>query len=516
MKLNSSRLSIHQIEISKRRERSAQVSYIRLRAAALGMLLAGVSVVNLVGGCLPAIAASSPLPADSMKTLPMEKEDSVSVYVPSEAAPDGGLAVNIIYPKTPRHKDGAPVAVIVPDGLGPSGLRFTMHAAQAGFAEVRFAFPGGGLKQFHSGGSWDERGPNSQLALKDVLLFAHGEKPDSKGKKITELVPTKIDLNNVGAVGWGNGGNSLLISMSKFALDLGFIKWIALYESPLGPLMSPSVLGTTNELVLNKHYRQGSAATGKPLIDWKKMKWQSEIFRNRTEHLGLGREPSRGVLFFDENDNGIWEESQEFPIAHYTAPGGDKKYYSPEIIDAMIKQKLFPKGRWPKRIAFLSESEQFFQDRDGSQYIKQIPLQYPDLLVTIFGSRLDHEQRQPDHPHIAMSYNMWLASKPKWLRLNPDPKYVGFIADMNPMNFIENKPDESIDASSMEAHLEPEGFVPDYVYMQATIAELADRVKKDNLKPIDVVLNPYMNDTVKQYKKEQLLKQAAQQQSAQK
>jgi hypothetical protein len=68
----------------------------------------------------------------------------------------------------------------------------------------------------------------------------------------------------------------------------------------------------------------------------------------------------------------------------------------------------------------------------------------------------------------------------------------------------------------MEAHLEPEGFVPDFVYMQATIAELADRAKKDNLKPLDVVINPYMNDTVKQYKKEQLLKQATQRQSAQK
>lgn len=446
--------------------------------------------------------------ADNHKSLPMAKEESVSTYVPSEAAPETGLAVNIIYPETPRYKDGAPVVVVVPGGHGPSGLRFTMHAAQSGFAEVRFAFPGGGLKQFHSGGSWDERGPDSQKALRDILMFAHGEKKDNKGKTISELVPKPLDLNNIGAVGWENGGNALIITLAKFPLDLGFMRWLSFYESPIGPLLSPSVLGTTKELSINKHYRQGSAATGTCLVDWRKLAWVTDIFRDRTEHIGLGREPSRGVLFFDENGNKVWEESQEFPIAHFTEPGGEKKYYAPEITSAMIRLQLFPNKKWPKRVATLGETEKYFQDRDASLYIKQLPLQYPDMLVTIFGSRLDHEQRQPDHPHIALSYNLWLSGKPKWLRLNPDPKYVGFIADMNSGNFVDNKPDASIDASTIEAHLEPEGFIPDYKYMEAAIAELADRVKKDNLKPLENVLVEYQNESMKKYRKEMLEKQA--------
>lgn len=452
---------------------------------------------------LAPVAATTDLPAESIKTLPLAKEESVSTYIPSDAAPDTGLAVNIIYPQTPRYKEGAPVAVVVPGGHGPSGLRFTMHAVQQGFVEVRFAFPGGGLKQFHSGGSWDERGASSQKALRDVLLFAHGEKADKKGKSIAELLPVPVDNNNVGAVGWANGGNVLIVTMAKFPLDLGFLKWVAFYESPIGSVLSPSILGTTKDLVLNSHYRQGSAATGNCLIDWRKLAFQADVFRNRTEHMGLGREPSRGVLFFDENGNKVWEESQEFAIAHATEPGGDKKYYAPEVTSAIVRLKLFAKNRWPRRVATLVESEHFFQERDGSLYVKQIPLQYPDLLVTIFGSRLDHEQRQPDHPHIALLYNLWLASKPKWLRLNPDPKYVGFVADMNPANFVENKPDASIDASTIESHLEPEGFIPDYIYMQATIAELADRTRKNNLKaPLTAVLVDYMNETMKQHKKE--------------
>ncbi len=452
------------------------------------------------------------LPPESIKTLPLAKEESVSTYVPSEAAPEEGLAVNIIYPQQPRYKDGAPVAVVVPGGHGPSGLRFTMHAAQAGFVEVRFAFPGGGLKQFHSGGSWDERGVESQKALRDVLLFAHGEKADKNGKHISELVPTTVDTNNVGAVGWENGGSTLIITLAKFPLDLGFTKWITFCESPIGSLLSPSVLGTRKDLILNRHYRQGSAATGNCMIDFRKLAWQPDVYRNKSEHLSLGREPSKGVLFFDENGNKVWEESVEFALAHASEPGGTRKYYAPEVTAAMLRLQTFPKRRWPRGVATLKESEHFFQERDATLFVKQIPLQYPDLLVMIYGSKIDQEQSQPDHPHISLNYNLWHASKPKWLRLNPDPVYVGHVADMNAMNFVNNRPNAPIDNSTIEAHLEPEGFIPDYIYMQAAIAELADRAKKDYLKtPITTVLYNYMNDEMKKYKRELAQKQAAQQ-----
>lgn len=442
--------------------------------------------------------------------MPMAPEESVSCYVPSEAAPGHGLAVNVIYPQTTRYKkDGAPVVVVVPGGEGGSGLRTAMHAVQVGFVEVRFAFPGGGLKQFHSGGSWDERGKDSQKALRDVLLFARGEKADTRGKTISELVPVPVDVSNIGAVGWDNGGNILLVTMAKFPLDLGFIKWIAFYESPIGSLTMPSCLGTTGDLLINSHYRQGSAATGTCLIDFRKLAWQPGVFRNRAESTKLARQPASGVLFFDENGNKIWEESQEFPISYACAPGSDKHYYAPEVLKAAKRLKLFADEYWPPEVATLQESESFFQERDGSLYIKQIPLQYPDLLITVFGSRLDHEQRQPDHPHIALQYNAWLAAKPRWLRLNPDPKYVGQLSDMNPLNFVDNPPNSSIDASAIDSHLEVEGLIGDQTYMQATIAELADRVRTDNLKsPLAGVIVDYENQAIKEYKKDLLFRRA--------
>ncbi|MBX9669479.1 MAG: hypothetical protein K2X93_17790 [Candidatus Obscuribacterales bacterium] len=477
------------------------------------ILIVILTMLVLVGTPIQCASALD-LPPESIKTLPLAKEESVSVYVPSEAAPEEGLAVNIIYPQQPRYKDGAPIAVIVPGGHGPNGLRFTMHAAQSGFVEVRFAFPGGGLKQFHSGGSWDERGVESQKALRDVLLFAHGEKTDKNGKHIGDLIPTPVNTNHVGAVGWENGGSVLIITLAKFPLDLGFTKWIAFCESPIGSLLSPSVLGTKKDLNLNRHYRQGSAATGTCMIDFRKLAWQPDVYRNKAEHISLGREPSKGVLFFDENGNKVWEESVEFALAHASEPGGNKKYYAPEVTAALVRLQLFPKKRWPRGVATLKETEQFFQERDATLFVKQIPLQYPDLLVMLYGSKIDQEQCQPDHPHICLNYNLWHASKPKWLRLNPDPNYVGFVADMNPMSFVNNKPDAPIDASTIEAHLEPEGFIPDYIYMQAAISELADRSKKDYFKAgMPTVLFNYMNDEIKKYKRELAQKQAQQKQT---
>ena len=184
----------------------------------------------------PAAMSLAELPDGAIKPPPMVPESSVSCYLPSESAPGNGLAVNIIYPKKPRYPDGAPVVVVVPGGAGPDGLTFDMHAAQMGFVEVRFAFPGGGKGKFTSSGIYDYRGIECQKALRDVLQYAGGRMLDGEGKKIAELVPIKISKDNVGVVGWSNGGNIALVTMGKYADDLQFLSWAAFYESPLGAM----------------------------------------------------------------------------------------------------------------------------------------------------------------------------------------------------------------------------------------------------------------------------------------
>ncbi len=532
------------------------------------------AVILATIGSASAIATGELAP-DNMKVPQLVPEESISTYVPSESAPGKGLAVNILYAAKPRYNDGAPVVVIAPGGTGASdGIKFNMHAAQSGFIEVRFALPSGGVKGFTSGGIYDNRGSQSQEALKDVILFASSQKEDYQGKTIGDLIPVAVSQKNLGVVGWDTGGNLLIPALARYSEQLACVKWVAFYECPIGAMFSPSNLGGIHDLMLNTHYRQGSAATGRCLVDYRKLSWQPDAKRYPGVRRKLGETELKGVLFFDENKNKLWEESAEFAFTYATDVGLNKQIYPPDVTNAMERLKLFvvkekptpkkkteaelekeaeeakkkepskllkvfgakkkeeteeekkkaeqkkkeeetlvDKLRWPETIATLAESEAYFQERDGSLYIADVAKAFPNLMVGIFGSDVDHMQRQPDHPHIALQYNAWLDSKIGWLRLNPDPMYVASLAQMNMRNFVNNAPSMAIDASTMDTFLEPEGILPDYVYMEAMISELADRYRTNNLKhPLGALLINYNNGSQPQLNAPQTPKKEAEEQ----
>lgn len=488
------------------------------------------------------VEALNDVPPTSLKIPKMVAEKSISTFVPSVAAPGKGLAVNVVYPLKPRYDDGAPVAVIVPNGA--SGLNLSMHAVQVGFVEVRFAFPGSGTGSFSSGGIFDNRGVQSQLALRDVLLFAGGKLADVEGKTISQLIPTKISREGkaIGLVGWLNGGNIVLVTLAKFANELGFLGWSAFYESPVGSMCFTGNLGTSEDFLLNHNYREGSGATGKYLVDFRKLSWSPLEKKGAGSHRQQGEPEIPGVIYFDENGNKKWDETSEFALSYACDVGLEKQIYPPQVTRALESQDILKRDHrtvvteeeeptyspspftkrhnmviaptlntnekhdvkkdkqkaasdsqgskmaeagetslaekyWPPTIATVAESEAYFQERDGLMSIAEICQKLPGLLVTVFASKLDHTQRQSDHPHIALQYNAWLANKLKWVRLNPDPVYVSCVADMNARNFVNNQPNSSIDASDIDQYLEPEGLIPDYTFMDAAIAELADRLR---------------------------------------
>jgi len=456
----------------------------KMNGLTLYMVLALILSSTLpIALAMPAAATSGSLadvPPESVRIPPMVKEHSISTYVPSEGVPGSGVAVNLIYPKKARYKDGAPIAVVIPGGLGPSGLGFEMHACQTGIVEVRFAFPGGGTPQFGTAGTFDNRGEESLKALKDVILFAGGQKADYKGRSVEELLKpvVKVQPENIGLVGWDIGGNQALAVLGKYSVALSFVKWLVFYESPVGSMFCPASLGSASDLLLNKHYREGSAATGNILMDYRKLNWAETSFRtpNRLTSRKRGSPGLKGVLYFDENANNIWEESYEFAFTSALDVDLMKQYFPPQITGAIQRVELF-KGYWPKNIATLEETEKFFADRDGSLFVEKVASEFPDLFVTIFASKADHDQQQPDHPHIAFLYNSFLGHKVRFLRLNPDPNYMVAVGGMNHINFANNKPNAAIDSDSIMEQLESEGLLPDYVYIEAAVAELADRTK---------------------------------------
>jgi hypothetical protein len=479
------------------------------RALAIALGLAHVLLIAIA----PVVAINSDLPPESLRIPLMAKEDSISTYVPSQSAEGSGpgIAVNVIFCPKARYKDGAPIAVVAPGGVGADGLSFNMHAAQVGAVEVRFAFPGGGTAQFGTKGTFDNRGARSIEAFRDVLLFAGGRKTDYKGRSIEELMAPVIKVNpaNLGIVGWDNGANIALVTMAKFGMNtkdtsaqetqpkdvIDFVKWLALYEAPVGSMFSPANLGSASDLLRNRHYREGSAATGNLLIDYRKLKWKERAFRNPNKFSGKkrGLPGIKGVLFFDDNDNDIWEESKEYAFNPALDTELTKQYFPPQVTAACERLKVFG-DQWPTNVATVAQSEEYFSERDGSLYIAEITSKFPKLLVTMFASAVDHSQQQLDHPHICFLYNLLLTNKVRWLRLNPDPCYVASISGMSAFNFVNNKPNHPLDPSTLLTQLEPEGTVPDYVCMQAIVAELVDRLKTRNLVyPISQPLAPYNN-----------------------
>ena len=504
---------------------------------------------------------------ESIKVWPLIPEQSVSTFLPSGSAPGRGLAINIIYPQKPRYKEGAPIVVVVPGGDTANGLNFCLHAAQIGCIEIRLAFPGGGTGNFKSSGINDYRGIRSQKALRDVLLFAAGKMQDFRNHTIADLVPVPLSKNNFGVVGWSNGGNVALITMEKYAHQLGFINWLVLYECPIGSLFFPPSLGSKDDFLLNNHYRQGSAATGHCLIDFRKLAWQADARQNPGLYKKMGEAELPGVVYFDDNQNGKWDESTEFAFNYCVDHGLRKKFYPPDITSALERLKVFANGAeppaaaaaapppitpqattqatvpaepkksiidkitskttelrnkfkkshvvpvkstktvapvetieekntkyWPATVATLAEAENYFQERDGSTSIPAICSLYPDLLITIFASQVDHLQTQPDHPHITLQYNAFLDNGAHWIRLNPETIYLAELTNMNKQNFAQSKPNAPIDAENIVDYLEPDGILSDYVFIDTTIAELTDRKHTNNLSsPLTTAIYHYAN-----------------------
>ncbi|MGH9549767.1 MAG: hypothetical protein ACRD3W_10350, partial [Terriglobales bacterium] len=336
-----------------------------------------------------------------------------------------------------------------------------------------------------------------------------------------------------------------LTTLAAYPDKLQCVSWLAFYEGPVGPMFFPPNLGGERDLVINKHYRQGSCATGNCLVDYRKLAYEKEYLRNAEERKKRGEPELPGLLYFDENGNRRLDESSEFAFTFAVDVGLDKQLYPPDVTNAILRMELFenwvadwgpkkelydkkrkidpdstpkseqlkkkrletaykewvaklkenykpdPKAKWqitsdntvirkelawPATIATLQESEAFYRERDGSIFVEPVSAKYPSMLVTVVGTQIDHMQRQPDHPNIALLYNAFLANHVHWLRLNPDPVYLGTAAYMNQRNFTNNKPNNPIDASNISSVLEPEGLVPDYLVMEATTAELADRV----------------------------------------
>jgi hypothetical protein len=408
-------------------------------------------------------------------------EGGAFVRIPSEAARPGGIAAMVYLPREGRYAEGVPVVIHVHGGVDAGGARGRAEYAGQGFAEIRFAFPGGGRGDERSGGNYDFRGPGCIRAVADVIRFAMGKIAAMDGRRIGEVAgKLTILTNNVGVVGSSHGGNAAVMAMALHGSEFPKLAWYASMESPFGEGAANVELGG-RESGLNPAYDPRTGA-----IDLARLAWSEELApmlrRGPAEAVA---QQARGALFFDMDGDGRFREGMDFPVRCHFGDAGDgaKAWYSPRLLDEVERRHLLS-GPHPDHLPTASQSRVFWRYRDAAPSIPDAVRHCPRLAVIVYANERDHVQADPAHTHIVTQVEGFRKAGARFVRLNPDRQYVQRLAPpLRQMTaFPDNPAGQPWSREGIVAGLEPAAF-PVGLYMQAAVGELADRTRADEWSP---------------------------------
>mgnify|MGYP005836427865 CR=1 FL=1 len=408
----------------------------------------------------------------------------VFVRIPSAAAGQQGVAAEVLFPFQPRYEHGAPVVIQVAGGVQAGSARGAPEYVGHGFIQIHLAFPGGGQGAERSGGTYDFRGPACVRALADVIRFATGRMTDVEGRRITDLAERfEVLTNHCGIVGSSHGGNTCGLVMAKHGHELPGLAWYASMESPYGEGAANVELGG-RDTGLNPAY---DPTTG--VLNLRPLAWSSEL------SPGLMRKPMpvssgqlRGAFFFDINGDDRFSSPQDFPANCFVgdAGGGVRAWYSPRILAEAGRRRLLPTPR-PAHIPSLGEAREFWSWRDAVASIPAAVKNLPELAVIVYANELDHVQADPAHSHILEQVEGFRKAGARFIRLNPDRAYVEAMVPRGPGrtgqgSFADNPAGKEFHRRNILSGLEP-ADLPQGVYMQAAVCELADRTQARNWAP---------------------------------
>lgn len=437
-------------------------------------------IAAMAAAAVPAAAPAAPHAAPASPATP-DQPATLFVRIPSAAAGAEGVAATVSFPPRPRYPAGAPVVIHVQGAVQPGSARGRPEYVGHGFAEIRFAFPGGGAGDERSGGSYDFRGPNCVRALADVIRFATGAIADQQGRRLDQLAPgRKVLCGNVGIVGSSHGGNACGMAMAKHGDEFPQLAWYASMESPYGEGAANVELGG-RESGLNPAYDPAAGT-----LDLTKLAWAGDLAPGLAGKRMAGDTGQlRGALFFDLNGDGRFARDQDFPANSFVgdAGGGLKAWYSPRLLAAAEERRLVPAGR-PAHIPTVAGSRDFWAWRDAAPAIPEAVRRCPQTAVIVYANERDHVQADPAHTHILTQVEGFRIAGAKFVRLNPDRCYVEAVVPpglrfARGVAYPDNPAGKAWIRSNITSGLEP-APVPLGLFMQAAVCELADRTRAGN------------------------------------
>ncbi len=407
----------------------------------------------------------------------------VVTQIASKAVGEGGIAVRVVAPKTPRYKDGAPVAISV--NPGPHGPTGRLGVAECGFVEVYFASTG------FTKGPYDFGGPNWLLGLRDVVLFATGQKTDQQGRKIQDLTgKIPVLTSDVGMIGLSHGGNACGAVMALYGEQFPTLGYYVSWESPYGEGAVGEELGSPRRDNGRVNPAYDPAASR---LDLSKLAWDPDL-----PMTGRGRTPEQrrelpihGALFFDMNGNGRYDPGVDFrhQPAMYNPGSGPKFWYSIRLLREAEKRRLYGDSR-PAHIPSVEEAIEFWHYRDATGLVPDAIRKIPNLAVIVVANTQDHMQVAPDHPHIRIQVNAFQKAGARFIRLNPDRAYVEWLIGESRPGVPDNDAGLRYTPKTILSALCP-NEAAHRILQVAALCELADRVHARNFKPnLDRVLYP--------------------------
>ncbi len=410
-------------------------------------------------------------------TQPLAGGKTFVTWVPSEAAPDGGIVVRVLYPDRPRYPEGTAAVVEVPGGDSSGRVdlpqkAFTDPFVAQGLIQVKFAFPGGGRPPLQSGGAYDHRGLDSLKAVRDVVRFLLGGLSEQNGCSIDDLLPYPV--TQIGLVGPSNGGNTAIVTLGLFGEGMT-VDWYVGWENPAGMQFATVDIGSREKP--NPAYIPGSCRltlNGTQCdVDYTRLRWDPEAVQQGHPPHDRG---GRGVLYHDLNANGRYDES-DYALGTYIGifAGDERLVYSLPALEAAIERDLL--NPWPEDVATLEETREYWRIRDMSRYYGDVIAKLPHLRTIVIGSRQDHVQGTPDYPHIVLQYQGWQEAGIPWVRLNPDAAYVQAVTG-RALPVVDNDANMIVNYDNIASLVEPE-VVRDEDLRLAAALELSDRTYHD-------------------------------------
>ncbi len=433
---------------------------------------------------------------------------TVDVSLPSTSTgvTGGTLAVRIFSPSSTsrmRHSEGAPVLILAPGADNPGSLEAPVPQA-TGAIRISFIYPGGRdlATQRSSSGSYDYRGERSIAAMRDVILYAAGQLPDSNGRRIGQVVPVPVLSNNIGLFGSSNGGNMVIAVLAAHGAQLAsYVKYVIQWESPVLSQVATVDAGPTRLYCSNN--RRESLASGNPwyrpegnsltelAIDYSRIRYSPtnasvSVFFDGN---GDGRyttiaDPTRpGCQTPDLNGDGQISTLEDRPLGAYGSATG-KQYYSRQATSALAASGTVQS--WPTTIATAEEAATYWDQREAVRLYGQAIAQVPRLEAMVLTSYADHVQTtMTENAHVRMAFEH-LNNHGVWVRINPARQSaIGVDPRLSTRSDLPETPANTAPAdwTARSTYTYPDNV--ESIYWAAAVYEMADRARANSMLMVD-------------------------------